>query len=344
MLILLMALASFNLYAQYKNCFNSPTLQFLSNLIPLVIVMPFGPLFYFYIQSSLDSNFKVTKRLRIHFYPVIIDLIPQLTAIFFVLGVLTGVLKNHPQPWGNFIDNYNVYADIPRWMSVSFYVWMSAKYLKAFKAKNNGAFNGQANNFKWLQQFIRVFSVFQTIWFVFLIPYVIPKYSNKLLDKFDWYPVYVPLAIMIYWLGIKGYAMSQAENIAVKKSVAVGSALSSATINQTIASLKKAMIDEKLYLNPNLNLNILAEHTAITQKTISAVLNQHMNKSFNEFINEYRVECFKQKLIQPDMENFTIAGVALECGFSSQATFQRTFKQITGMSPSEFRNAALQVQ
>ena len=339
-----MALASFNLYAQYKNCFNSPTLQFLSNFIPLVIVMPMGPLLYFYIQSSLDSNFKFTKKLRPHFYPFVIDIVPQLTAFIFIIGTLTGIFKDHPQPWGNFIDTYNVYADIPRWMSVTLYVFLSAKYLAAFKAKHNNQLNGQINSFKWLQQFIRVFSVFQIIWFVFLIPYVIPKYSNKLIDAVDWYPIYVPMAIMIYWLGIKGYAMSQVENIAVKKSAGVASALSSSVIEQTISSLKKAMAEEKLYLNTNLNLSMLSEHTSIAQKTISAVLNQHMNKSFYEFINEYRVECFKQKIAQPEIVNLTIAGVAFECGFSSQATFQRIFKQVTGQSPSEFRKSVLQLQ
>lgn len=90
-------------------------------------------------------------------------------------------------------------------MSVTFYVFLSAKYLAAFKQKHNGALNGKTTNFKWLQQFINVFSVFQVLWFIFLIPYVIPKYSNKLIDTVDWYPIYIPLAIIIYWLGIKGY-------------------------------------------------------------------------------------------------------------------------------------------
>jgi len=66
-LSLLISLASLNLYASYKNWFNSDWLRFISDLIPLVIVMPFGPLLYFYIQSSLDSNFKFTKKLRFHF-------------------------------------------------------------------------------------------------------------------------------------------------------------------------------------------------------------------------------------------------------------------------------------
>lgn len=339
-LILLIALASFNLYASYLNWFGSPLLQFISNFIPLVVVMPFGPLLYFYIRSSLDKDFKLTKKLRFHFYPVIIDLVPQLIAFIYVLGLLTGIFKNNPQPWGNAIDTYNVYADIPRWMSVSFYVWLSAKYLSTFKQSNN--VNGQLNRFKWLQQFIRVFAVFQVIWFAFLIPYVIPKYSNALLDKFEWYPVYIPLAIIIYWLGIKGYIVSHTENNQAVKTTGGNSVLPAAIIEQTISALKRSMNEDQLFLNPDLNLGMLSEHTAIPQKTISSVLNQNLHKSFNEFINEYRIEAFKKKIVQPEADNITIAGVAQECGFSSQATFQRVFKQLTGASPSEFRKSALQ--
>lgn len=343
-LIFLIALASFNLYANFENWFNSSILQFISNFIPMVIIMPFGPLLYFYIQSCIDANFKITKKQRAHFYPVIIDIVPQLAVIIHIIGLYSGVFKNNPKPWGNFIDNYNVYADIPRWMSVSFYVWISAKYLRAFKEKNNGALIGHANNFKWLQQFIRVFTAFQVIWFFFLIPYIIPHYSNALLDNVDWYPIYLPMAIIIYWLGIKGYMMSNAEIISGKKSTVVYSTLSDATIQQSIPLLKKAMDDDRLYLNPNLNLATLADHTGITQKIISAVINQHLHKSFNEFVNEYRIEAFKEKIMQRETDNFTIAGIAFGCGFNSQATFQRTFKQITGISPSEFRRNSLQIQ
>jgi AraC-like DNA-binding protein len=343
-LIFLIALASFNLYANYQNWFNSHILQFVSNFVPMIIVMPLGPLLYFYIKSSLDPNFKITKKQRVYFYPVIIDFVPQLTVIIYVIGLYAGVFKNNPKPWGNFIDNYNVYADIPRWMSVSFYVWISAKYLRAFKEKNNGALNGHTNNFKWLQQFIRVFFVFQVIWFIYLVPYVIPRYTDVMLTTFDWYPIYVPMAIIIYWLGIKGYMISNANVHSGKKSVAINSTLPDITIQQSILSLKKAMGDDKLYLNPNLNLNIFSEHTGIAQKIISAVLNQHLHKSFNEFVNEYRIEAFKEKIMQPETDNLTIAGIALECGFNSQATFQRTFKLATGVSPSEFRKNALQIQ
>jgi AraC-like DNA-binding protein len=339
-LILLISLACFNLYGNYQNWFNSDLLRFISDLVPLVIVMPFGPLVYFYVQSILEPGFKINKKKRRHFYPVVIDLVPSMTVIVFIVGLITKLVKNNPGPWGVFIDNYNVYADIPRWMSVTFYVWLSAKYLSAYKLKNVAGLNGHALHFKWLQQFIRVFMVFQVIWLAYLVPYVIPKYTNIMLDTFDWYPIYIPMAILIYWLGIKGYLISQQQVVIDKKVYANNAILSPELIKQVIAELTRTMKDDKTYLNPNLNLAVMAETTGFAQKAISAVINQHLQKSFNEFVNGYRVNEFKVKILQPEMNNLTIAGIAFECGFNSQATFQRTFKELTGQSPSEYRKTA----
>lgn len=339
-LILLMTLACFNLYGEYENWFGSRIIRLMADIVPLVLVMPFGPLLWFYVQSILDPSFKITKKQRFHFYPVIADLVPSFVVIIYIIGHFAGIIKSKPGPWGIFIDTYNVYADIPRWISVTTYVWLSAKFLKAYKAKLNGTLNGVAYNYKWLRQFVRAFMIFQSVWFLYLIPYVIPKYTDKILETFDWYPVYIPMAILIYWLGIKGYIISQMQTAADKKLNAAG-AISPQLANEVLTTLVKAMSEDKIYLNSNLNLAVLSEHTGIAAKTISAVLNQHLHKSFNEFLNGYRVNEFKEKIRRPDMNNLTIAGIAFECGFNSQATFQRTFKELTGQSPSEYRKSAL---
>ena len=334
-LILVITLASFNLYGNYADWFGSPILRFLAQIIPLVMPMAIGPLIYLYVQSILEPEFKITKKQRRHFYPLLIDFIPSITVFIYGIGLLLKLVNNNPAPWGNFIDTFNVYADIPRWMSITIYVWLSAKYLSAYKLKHNGALNGHSVNFKWLSQFIRVFMVFQAIWLVYLIPYVIPRYTDWMLNTFDWYPIYLPMAVIIYWLGIKGYVMSQRQIISDKKSSS-NTALSADLVEQVIASLTKTMDVGKAYLNPSLNLAIMAETTSFAQRVISTVLNQHMQISFNDYVNGYRVNECKKRMGQPDMNNLTIAGVALECGFSSQATFQRVFKASTGLTPKEY--------
>ena len=142
------------------------------------------------------------------------------------------------------------------------------------------------------------------------------------------------MSILIYWLGIKGYLVSQAqnENHRNRKTSLLDKQLSEDLVDR----IKKVMEEEKLWMDPALNLSMLSTHTGIPAKTISAVLNQHLNKSFNEFINSYRIAAIKSRLLSSTNNNLTIAGLAYECGFNSQPTFQRAFKSIQGESPSEF--------
>ena len=341
-LIFLISLACLNIYFAHQTFFDNWGFQLFIAIVPMVVAMPLGPLIFFYVRSSLDPDFRITKKQYIHFYPVILDLFQHIVALLYIVGLITGIIKKNDQPIGVFIDDYDTYVDIPRWISVTIYLGLATRYIASFKTKNN--LNGHTDIPKWVKEFVRVFIVFQCIWLIHLIPYIIPRYSNALLNWGDWYPLYIPLAIIIYWLGIKGYLISQHNYGSIKKIGTLNSSLSSTTVEQVIRLLKKAMEEEKLYLNTNLNLNILSAHIDIPQKVISSVLNQHLNKSFSEFVNAYRVEAFKEKIRQPDMDHLTIAGVALECGFNSQATFQRIFKQFTGLSPSAFRDNMLEIQ
>ena len=325
-LLLLAALCSLKLWMAMKGWFTGPILSLVDALVPMIVAMPMGPLIYFYVKSSLYPEFRFSRRDRRHFYSVIIDLVPQLTAFLFIALVLTHVIPNHPQPWGEFIDDYNVYADIPRWVSITVYVWLASREIAKVRA---GGRRPGPN--KWLQQLIRAFLVFQGIWLVYLVPYVIPKYTDFMLGNFDWYPVYVPLAVLIYYLGIKGYIVSQTVKVSPTPP-----ALDRDHAEQTFRKLKTAMDKDLLYLNPALTVAAVAEHTGIPQKQISAVLNQHGQKSFNEFVNEYRIHAIRLRLLKGDTGNLTIAAVAYEGGFNSLPTFQRAFKTIVGQTPSEF--------
>lgn len=320
-LLFIISLACLNLYLLNINITAGSTFwTIISLVVPLVIAMPIGPLIYFYIQSLQSADFKINRTHRIHFYPVIIDFMPSLIGIVFVLGAsMNWINKSEFSNWGNTIDFWHTYADFPRWLSVTLYLNLTWKKLKDFRLPESAV---------WPKQFIYGFTLFQIIWLIHLIPYLIPSLSNQLLNWVGWYPVYVPLAVMVYWLGLSGYLNAQQP----LNSKPIDPSLAKSTLD----TLQKVMAQDRIYLNPELTLGQVVKITGIPQKTISAVLNQHAGKSFNEFVNEYRIEEVKKKLLQAYPGNLTITGIALECGFNSQATFQRTFKQFTGISPTEF--------
>ena len=326
-LLLLISLASLNIYLLETRFFlSSKAWRVIGTAVPFIVTMPIGPLLYFYIRSSLNHNFKLTRKDYLHFTPALLDIIPNVVAVMY--AIVTGAdMTNTNSFWKVFTDEYNIYIDIPRWISVSAYLMLSIRFLRI---SNNLV---EIHQYGWLKQLTHIFLGFQIIWFAHLIPYIMPMYRHALLEQVGWYPVYIPLTVLVYWLGIKGYFSSQTAYSVKKVST---SSLSPEIISAVVVALQNAMGSSRLYLSPSLNLNSVASHLSVPPKTISAVLNQHMKKSFNEFVNHYRIEEFKKRVGSLEYEHLTITGLAFECGFNSQATFQRTFKQSTGMSPSEF--------
>ena len=308
------------------------------DLLPFIVVMPIGPLIYFYVQSVLNPGFRLGRIERIQFLPVVLDCGSKIIGWTFFTGFLLGFWPRQDGPvWGAVMDEYNTYSDIPRWLSVTVYLLITRQYLLRYQPTTNTPLPAEKlATMRWLRQFVYVFLIFQVVWLAHLVPYLIPKFRNTLLDRVGWYPIYIPLAGLIYWLGFKGYMHSRNSIPTRSTTKSIGSELPDETVTQVTQCLLDAMKTKCLFLDPELTVEKVGQHTHLAPRLISAVLNQYLHKNFNGFINEYRVEEVKRRINNPGYEHLTLTGIALECGFNSQATFQRAFRQQTGMSPGEF--------
>lgn len=308
---------------------------FALDLFPFFMVMPLGPLIYFYAKSLLDSAFRLGRTERLHFYPVVLDWGAKLIGWVFISGLLLGFFQQEQGPtWGRIMNDYETYADIPRWLSMTIYLLLTKQFLNQHQRTDDA--ESQQPTVQWLRQFINVFLVFQGIWLVHLVPYIIPALRGPLLDTFGWYPVYIPIAILIYWLGLKGYLYARNSPVNVVNRKVSVTPVPTETVERAVHLLTTAMATDKLYLDPELTVEKVGRHMQLPPKTVSFVLNQHLQKSFNTFVNEYRVEAVKGQLTNSANEHLTLTGIAFECGFNSQATFQRAFRQMTGVSPKEY--------
>jgi AraC-like DNA-binding protein len=228
-----------------------------------------------------------------------------------------------------------MYVDVPRWLSLTLYVFMARQAMNNGQPVKKGpALTQQQLRLPWLKQFLTGLLIFQALWLLFLIPYLLPALRPALFNMVGWFWLYIPITVLIYWFGLMGFVQAQLARVTQPRTAPAQ--LSADEVDKAIARLRKAMKEDQLYMNPELSLDLLINHTHLDQKTVSYVLNQHLGKSFNAFVNEYRIEVVKQRLIDPANRHLTITGVALDCGFNSQATFQRAFKQVTGLSPSGY--------
>mgnify|MGYP002521638419 CR=1 FL=1 len=95
------------------------------------------------------------------------------------------------------------------------------------------------------------------------------------------------------------------------------------------------MTEEQLYLRRDLKLQDVAMYLGTNSSYVSECINNGRSQSFSQFVNTYRVrhaqELFRQ---QPDMKTSTVAA---ESGFSSEVSFFRNFKIVTGMTPREWK-------
>jgi len=93
---------------------------------------------------------------------------------------------------------------------------------------------------------------------------------------------------------------------------------------------------EKPYLNPSVSLRDLASQVGIHPNQLSWLLNEYIGKKFNEFINYYRLEHFKELAKDPENAHISIMGLAYESGFNSKTVFNTFFKSEMGITPLEY--------
>jgi len=150
-------------------------------------------------------------------------------------------------------------------------------------------------------------------------------------------PIEIILVIFVYWIGLRGYQQTRVVYVNEQKAAKTYvDSIDPEEAEKCARLLKKAMDTNKLYLDPELTVNKLADHLAISPKLISAVLNGQLKKGFSAFVNEYRVAEVKERMLHPGNSHITLAGLARDSGFNSVATFQRVFKAAENTTPREF--------
>ncbi|QNR25521.1 helix-turn-helix domain-containing protein [Croceimicrobium hydrocarbonivorans] len=102
--------------------------------------------------------------------------------------------------------------------------------------------------------------------------------------------------------------------------------------------LLKLMVEEEPYLNPQLTLRSLSSQLQLHPNQLSWLLNESFGKNFNEFVNTYRINTFKQLALDPSNSHISLLGLAYESGFNSKTVFNTSFKKETGLTPKAFVN------
>ena len=110
-------------------------------------------------------------------------------------------------------------------------------------------------------------------------------------------------------------------------------------LHQSAKQIEALMKGKKLYLDPNCTLGMVAQEAKLPAYLVSHIVNNTIGKSFPDFLNGYRVEEIKLRLVHPDYKHTKIASIAYDCGFNTLSSFNTAFKKATGTTPTQFQKS-----
>ena len=144
------------------------------------------------------------------------------------------------------------------------------------------------------------------------------------------------IAIILAGAGVAYYTIYQ-HKIRRRGGKYKTSSLDPQKADEVIPQLLRLMEEEKLYLNANLNLKIIAKRVRIHYNHLSRIINERFDMNYNDFINRYRIQEAKEMLLSKDGYQKNILEIMYDTGFYSKSVFNTAFKKFTGMTPSEFK-------
>ncbi len=319
-LLLLALCLTFTPFAINKELYN----QFLwLSWMPFSLTYWIGPSFYFYVKSITFPAFRIRKKDFWHFTPIILN---------YLHSGYHSLFHWSAAPWFHYFAELMEFCAL---ISIVIYFFMAFRIISGYqKSILNQVSNLDSIQLSWVKQVIIVLG--STFALITLYLVVVNGVISRSYDPGSYSPFLQALlflySIVIYWLAIGGYRQTQVEN-----SPPSGFSVNADRFKDTIETLMAAMESDRHFLDPMLSLKMLGKKTGLSEKDISAALNEHLGKNFYTFINEYRVKEVSRLLRDPKNTHLKIVELAYDAGFNSKATFNRIFKEYTGKSPNEFR-------
>lgn len=315
----------------------------LDNMFPVLLRIPYsfltaiGPLIFLYTSSLTDIGFRISAKHLKHFVPLAIELALQFIQIIYSI--------NHEVMYYNNPFYFILTPTICTFAagSVFFYLQKSLKLIRKHESQLLKNFsNLQEVTLAWLSRLITYYRLLWMGWTPFITFFLVffRFQLQYLAIVIILYLLMLIITYLTYWIGIEG--IRKMNFVFIKRETSPSTNknyvnLSKQAIKGYIDKMEQLMKGEQLFLNENLSLRDFSQEIKADPNLVSHILNNHLNKNFYEFINAYRIEEAKKRLSNPKYKHLTILAIALASGFNSKTSFNRVFKQMTGLTPSEFQ-------
>lgn len=320
-----------------------PESALVSSLI-IALLLLHGPFLHLYVSSLISNKKHFKAKDSLHFLPFVAFIVYLLIAFRFPVYSqdirVDHVTENVAAPALLFLFFLIITA-----LSGPIYFFLAHKKFHQSK-KSSLEFSSKEADLEWMGKLIPIFGI---IWTALIVIAVLHHVFHFLSMQFCTDGLYLSLSAFIILIGYFGFKQkdvfvthfSAAEKeISMEPEVKYAATQMEGTeLQQCCNKVGQFMKTNRPYLDSDLTLPKLAEDLNVSTHHLSQVINEMHDKNFFNFINKYRVEEVKRKIQDPKYENYSLLGIAYESGFNSKSAFNRVFKNITGTTPSKYRDS-----
>lgn len=300
-----------------------------------------GPLLFIYIDLLTSGSQKLKAKYFIHLLPTII-VFAGFSSYFFQDEV-QNFFRYNPETTLHRLASKVWYYNSPLYYLICLYLL----YRHKKKIKQYYSFTRNVD-LSWLFYLVHGFAAFLLAGIFIGLFRVIFNLNIPGIFQYNW----LVLIVYIFGMGYYGfrqkglfYTQSIEGEGASKKTVIANKAQTvyrKSNLNESEAielenRLKKEMLEEKLYLDCELDLRVLALRLETSPHKLSQLINERMQCNFYEFVNKYRISEVKKALVDPKNKNLKIMALAYDSGFSSKSSFYNIFNKSTGLNPSKYK-------
>lgn len=292
---------------------------------PSLFVFWYGPLLFFYTCSIATSNFVWKRSYNWWFVPAAAELLGNFALLSLGAEQLFKLAYSEHFAWGAALHSFAASLFSIYFTFRSLILLRSSKGLSALKQK-------------WLKYILYYFMgrfVFWSLYFVLVLTkaYDVIQYTPEVISFFTLVDFIAVFAISIF-----SFKHMHEIHTSQKESAYT---LSPEQELLYFNNLLRLMEQERLYRKSDLKLSEVASLLHTNVKYVSQLIKFRTGNSFTNFINTYRIEEFKSRILDERFRHLTIIAIAEECGFSSKATFNRVFKEMESTSPKAYREQHL---
>jgi AraC-like DNA-binding protein len=151
---------------------------------------------------------------------------------------------------------------------------------------------------------------------------------------------YLPMGVLL--LGINATLLRFRRSVlfspGAETPVSNQSSFRSSEDSKLVQPLKTYMETESAWREMGLTIGQLASRLDVPQYRLRAAINSSLGyRNFSDFLNSYRIAEASARLLDPEEESLPILTIAMDAGFRSLSSFNKTFRDIHNTTPTQYR-------